>query len=207
MAKFLKHVGRIANTDRRCVVAFRELPDDPDNCLIIDTDALPDRFHDGVMTAVENTTAQETVEFYKYLERNSFIDGSNMLTALHNKGWLVKQPTDNVIMLPAPEQTIKLKELNEQLRGLGFSVYTSEDKAPKKEPAQEVVENITPNVPPVTGQPEQVGQVLQNEDLAKNFLQQAETMMKEVESLKEQAYEMDPSLKPKRGRPKKADAE
>ena len=98
-------------------------------------------------------------------------------------------------------------ELNEQLRGLGFSVYTSEDKAPKKEPAQEVIENITPNVPPVTGQPEQVGQVLQNEDLAKNFLQQAETMMKEVESLKEQAYEMDPSLKPKRGRPKKADAE
>ncbi len=206
MAKFLKHVGRIANTDRRCVVAFRELPDDPDNCLIIDTDALPDRFHDGVMTAVENTTAQETVEFYKYLERNSFIDGSNMLTALHNKGWLVKQPTDNVIMLPAPEQTIKLKELNEQLRGLGFSVYTSEDKAPKKEPAQEVVENITPNVPPVTGQPEQVGQVLQNEDLAKNFLRQAETMMKEVENLKKQAYEMDPSLKPKRGR-KKANAE
>lgn len=206
MAKFLKHVGRIANTDRRCVVAFRELPDDPDNCLIIDTDALPDRFHDGVMTAVENTTAQETVEFYKYLERNSFIDGSNMLTALHNKGWLVKQPTDNVIMLPAPEQTIKLKDLNEQLRGLGFSVYTSEDKAPKKEPAQEVVENITPNVPPVTGQPEQVGQVLQNEDLAKNFLRQAETMMKEVENLKKQAYEMDPSLKPKRGR-KKANAE
>jgi len=202
MAKFLKHVGRIANTDRRCVVAFRELPDDPDNCLIIDTDALPDRFHDGVMTAVENTTAQETVEFYKYLERNSFIDGSNMLTALHNKGWLVKQPTDNVIMLPAPEQTIKLKDLNEQLRGLGFSVYTSEDKAPKKEPAQEVVENITPNVPPVTGQPEQVGQVLQNEDLAKNFLRQAETMMKEVENLKKQAYEMDPSLKPKRGRKK-----
>lgn len=206
MAKFLKHVGRIANTDRRCVVAFRELPDDPDNCLIIDTDALPDRFHDGVMTAVENTTAQETVEFYKYLERNSFIDGSNMLTALHNKGWLVKQPTDNVIMLPAPEQTIKLKDLNEQLRGLGFSVYTSDDKAPKKEPAQEVVENITPNVPPVTGQPEQVGQVLQNEDLAKNFLRQAETMMKEVENLKKQAYEMDPSLKPKRGR-KKANAE
>ncbi len=202
MAKFLKHVGRIANTDRRCVVAFRELPDDPDNCLIIDTDALPDRFHDGVMTAVENTTAQETVEFYKYLERNSFIDGSNMLTALHNKGWLVKQPTDNVIMLPAPEQTIKLKDLNEQLRGLGFSVYTSDDKAPKKEPAQEVVENITPNVPPVTGQPEQVGQVLQNEDLAKNFLRQAETMMKEVENLKKQAYEMDPSLKPKRGRKK-----
>tara|TARA_R100000152_G_C6657349_1_gene97209 strand:+ start:49 stop:660 length:612 start_codon:yes stop_codon:yes gene_type:complete len=202
MAKFLKHVGRIANTDRRCVVAFRELPDDPDNCLIIDTDALPDRFHDGVMSAVENTTAQETVEFYKYLERNSFIDGSNMLTALHNKGWLVKQPTDNVIMLPAPEQTIKLKDLNEQLRGLGFSVYTSEDKAPKKEPAQEVVENITPNVPPVTGQPEQVGQVLQNEDLAKNFLRQAETMMKEVENLKKQAYEMDPSLKPKRGRKK-----
>ncbi len=204
MAKFLKHVGRIANTDRRCVVAFRELPDNPTECLVIDTDALPDRFHDGVMQAVENSTAQETVEFYKYLERNSFIDGSNMLTALHNKGWLVKQPTDNVIMLPAPEQTIKLAELNEQLRSLGFDVYTSDDKAPKKEPAKAVVDSITPNIP-LPGQ-EQVGEVLQNEDLAKNFLQQAETMMKEVDNLKEQAYEMDPSLKPKRGRPKKADA-
>ena len=131
MAQFYKHVGRIVNSDRRCVVAFRELPNDPKNCLVIDTDALPDRFHDGVMTAVENQIAQETVEFYKYLQRNSFVDGTNMLTALHNKGWLVKQPTTNVVMLPAPNQKIELSELNDQLRKLGFDVYADEEEAKK----------------------------------------------------------------------------
>ena len=30
----IKHVGQIINTQRRCVVVFREVPDEPENCLI-----------------------------------------------------------------------------------------------------------------------------------------------------------------------------
>ena len=47
MAEMVKHVGRIKNTDRKCVVAFRYIYDekgnitDRDHCLVIDADALP----------------------------------------------------------------------------------------------------------------------------------------------------------------------
>ena len=42
MAKNIKHVGQIINTGRRCVVVFREIPDEPNSCLIVDTEALVD---------------------------------------------------------------------------------------------------------------------------------------------------------------------
>ena len=205
MAQFYKHVGRILNSDRRCVVAFRELPNDPKNCLVIDTDALPDRFHDGVMTAVENQIAQETVEFYKYLQRNSFVDGTNMLTALHNKGWLVKQPVENVIMLPAPNQKIALTELNDQLRKLGFEVY-SDEAEDKKTPTEEILEDVVPqaNVPSTVKGGEALTKTISNKDLAKDFLAQADKYLEEAEKLKAQALELDSSSgKAKRGRPKK----
>ena len=48
MSRNIKHVGQILNTQKRCVVVFRELPDDPTNCLVVDTDALPDWMHDDV---------------------------------------------------------------------------------------------------------------------------------------------------------------
>jgi len=205
MAQFYKHVGRIVNSDRRCVVAFRELPNDPKNCLVIDTDALPDRFHDGVMTAVENQIAQETVEFYKYLQRNSFVDGTNMLTALHNKGWLVKQPTENVVMLPAPNQKISLVELNDQLRKLGFDVYADEEEA-KQSPSEEVLETVAPtaNIPTSVKGNEALTKTISNKDLAKDFMAQADKYLEEANKLKEQALELDGSLgKKARGRPKK----
>ena len=48
----IKHVGKLSNTGKKVVVVFRELPDDPENCLVVDTDALPDWFHDDIINAV-----------------------------------------------------------------------------------------------------------------------------------------------------------
>ena len=50
MAKNIKHVGQIINTGRRCVVVFREIPDEPNSCLIVDTEALVDWMHDDVIS-------------------------------------------------------------------------------------------------------------------------------------------------------------
>ena len=49
--------------------------------------------------------------------------------------------------------------------------------------------------------------VIDDGDLAKNMLAQAEGFLAEAETLKAQAYDLDPSLKPKRGRPAKVTAE
>jgi hypothetical protein len=44
---------------------------------------------------------------------------------------------------------------------------------------------------------------MEDGDLAKSMIAQAESFLAEAESLKAQAYELDPSLKPRRGRPAK----
>ena len=53
MATNIKHTGMLLNTGKRVVVVFRELPDDPTHCLVVDTEAVPDWMQDDIHTAVE----------------------------------------------------------------------------------------------------------------------------------------------------------
>ena len=112
MSRNIKHVGQIVNTQKRCVVVFRELPDDPNQCLVVDTDALPDWMHDNVINASESPGAQASANFYEYAERSVMSDGTNMLQTLHKTGRLMKTPTDNVKMTPNNAVSIGLTELN-----------------------------------------------------------------------------------------------
>lgn len=111
-----KHVGRLINTDRRVVVVFREVPDEPNSCLVVDTDALVDWMHDGLINAVESPGAQQSANFYEYASRQTFSDGTNMLNTLHFKGLLRKADTSNVMMTPNTQATIRLDELNALIR-------------------------------------------------------------------------------------------
>ena len=49
-----------------------------------------------LMDAVETITAQESLDFYEYANRQFFSDGTNMLTTMHQKGWLMKVKTDAI---------------------------------------------------------------------------------------------------------------
>jgi len=44
-----KHSGQLANTGVRVAVVFRKLPNDETNCLIVETERLPDSYHDYVI--------------------------------------------------------------------------------------------------------------------------------------------------------------
>ena len=116
MAKNLKHVGKLKNSQRRVIVVFREIPEDEDFCLVVDTDALPDWMHDDMINAVESPGAQASANFYEYAQRSIFTDGSNMLQTLHNSRRLSRQPTNNVIMTPNSSVRIGLDELNTIIR-------------------------------------------------------------------------------------------
>ena len=112
-----------------------------------------------------------------------------MLSWLHGQGRLKKMPTNDITMLPTPNQAISLTELNEHLDSIKN-------------------ENKTDPVPPVTV-PEQAdtrstGSALGDRQLAKNLLNQALTYEKEVTRLREQAYKVAPNLKPKEDKPKSA---
>lgn len=184
----LKHVGQLINTQRRCVVVFREVPGEPQNCLVVDTDALPDWIHDDVMNAVESTAGQEAANFYDYAARAVLTDGSSMLTALHSKGLLSKVSTDNVMMTPNRETTIRLDELNTIInQQLGENAFG---------------EDTTANTANTTSETD----VIDDADIAKNMLAQAEQFEAEAARLREEAYDMAPDLKPKkRGRKAKAE--
>lgn len=219
-----KHVGKTINTDRRCVVVFREVPDEPENCLIVDTDGLPDWMHDDVINAVQSPGAQATGNFYEYAQRAMFTDGTNMLQALHSKGLLRKQPTSNVVMCPNNSVTVNLAELNTIIREQNggkpaVTAPVDENVMPMAVNNQanavdqanayldtttesEVVAEAVPAAP-VTAE----NGVLDDAAIAKGMISQAEAYEEEARQLKEQAYEMDPGLKPRRGRPAKQPAE
>lgn len=195
----IKHVGQLNASGRRCVVVFRELPGEPENCLIVDTDALHDWMHDDMINAVESPGAQQSSNFYEYAQRTMFTDGSNMLQALHSKRLLAKHPTSNVTMTPNGSVSIPLNELNtiinEQTGG-------KPAVAPEVDPLDLNVAGK--NAAPATTAPAAQPAVIDDTSIAQGMLAQADTFEAEAKSLREQAFEMSPSLKPKRGRPAKS---
>lgn len=197
----VKHVGIIKNTQKRVVVVFRELPGDPDNCLVVDTDALPDWMHDNVIAAVESPGAQQSANFYEYAQRTVFSDGSNMLTTLHNKGKLQKQPTSNVVMTPNNSVKIQLDELNAIIREQngGAPVVKPDDDQLGVARSDAAKQPVTRSMNESSAGS---ANVVNNADIAKTMLAQAEQFRAEAERLTAEAYEIEPTLKPKAGRKK-----
>jgi hypothetical protein len=199
-----KHVGQIINTQRRCVVMFREVPGEPTNCLIVDTDALPDWMHDDVINAVNSPGAQASPNFYEYAQRTMFADGSNMLQALHTRGLLRKQPTNNIKMTPNASVAIRLDELNaliaEQTGG-------KPAVTPPKDPNALEVAGKKVNTEAAAPKSTSAQGVISDEQIAKGMLSQADQFEAEAKRLREEASALAPSLAKPKARSKKAVAE
>ena len=217
----LKHVGRVANTNVKCVVVFREIYDekgnvvDPNNCLIVETERLPDMEHDDVIRVVESNEGQNVANFYEIANRSRFADGTNMLNSLHRRGFLRKYPTNQIELTPNPSTAIKLSEVNTIIRKQATGMSESDirntmvddtDKAPRQlngKPVSNIPLDSTQTIDQAITVPTET--VLDDTTIAKNMLAQAQTFLAEAERLKAEAYAMSPGLKPKAGRkPKNA---
>lgn len=199
MSTNIKHVGVLSNTGKKVVVVFRELPDDPENCLVVDTDALPDWFHDDIINAVEEPGSQNTANFYEYAERKYLTDGTNMLQTLHKTGRLQKMPTSNVMMTPNNDVAVGLTEINNIVREqngetpvvappVDQHAMAGNDPVPRDTTIRNIVEDIAQGP---AGQ-----EAISDTDLAKNMLAQAKGFETEAKALKAQAYDLVPGLKP-----------
>ena len=206
----VKHVGQVANTGLKCVVVFREIYDEngnviePNNCLVVETERLPDMEHDDMVRVVESPTAQESAEFYTVAHRSMFSDGINMLVKLNNRGYLKKYPTSQILMTPNSSTSIPLSEINEIVKkqnsgmspqDIANSMVDDTDSSPRTATSLSQSQTIDQAVP--TQEP-----VMDDTALAQTMLDQATTYESEVKRLREEAYAMAPDLKPKRGRPK-----
>lgn len=179
--KIQRHVGKTKITGMKVVVVFRQLPQgeslkiDTEHCLVVQTAQLPDMYHDNLMKVVESPEAQQTHSLYEVLSARMFADGNQMLQTLHSGGFLRKMSVDEVILHPGPHITLPLREANNAIDG----VVT--------------IPKVSPAINPPNLEDAKV--------VARSKLTQAELLEKEAQKFREDAYLLDPSLRPVVGRP------
>ena len=196
----LKHVGRIASNKRKVVVAYRVVPGEPDQCLVVQTENLDSSEHDSLIKAVESASGQEAYEFADAMARSYLSDGRNMLAGFHTTGKFRKVPTNMVEMTPDNSTNIMLDELNNLIaEQKGVTVADLAIKGPDGETVKANEETAT--VDPVadyTSTPattEVSDNILTDEALAAQYRSQADALFKEAKALREQAEELVPTKK------------
>ncbi len=193
----MKHVGQLKTTGSKVIVINRTLPGDPMSSLVIDKDALRPFESDQVMDLLESNDGQNAFEFAHILGRMKMpledslnpeeaaaansIKGITVLEHLHNKGLLIKQATENVLMTEEGADAIQLDKLNELI---------AEQKGVR-------VEGLA-----IQADTNEQGDSMKTE--AKLMINRANKLEEQMLAMRERAYELDPELRPKKGRPKKS---
>ena len=183
----IKHTGRVDSTNRRVVVVFPSIPEDQDNCLVVDINALEQSYHDGLMQAVESPEAQASNKLYEVLGRKLFWDGKNILTTLHEKGFLRRVPVDTITLLPSPTETLPLKE---------FNAYQKMVDETKEEPAIPQ----TPDSSTKAGEIQQPADENDADGIARNLLIQAEMLEADALRKRQEAESVAPGIQKKLGK-------
>jgi hypothetical protein len=194
----LKHVGRDAKTHRKVIVAYRVVPGEPDNCLIIKTDSLDAASHDSLMTAVESNAGQNADEFAEAMFRTTLPDGLNMLTGMQKYGKLVKVPTASIDMTPDTKSSINLAELNKVIaeqKGVTVADLALKGKDGKTVVAKDADHGVDPVQTYSSDASVSQDSVLTDADLAAQYRSQADALFKEAQSLRKQAEELVPTKK------------
>lgn len=187
MADIMKHTGTFG--EKPCVVVFREVPNEPENCLIVESASLDDSKHDDLMNVIASLEAQESNNVSDVLSRRQFSDGTNMLNDLHFSKKMIKVAVDMVYLTPTPSQKISLKDVNVEINklesGSNPSMNTEVDPATL----------ATPNPVEVTGDASAAEGLLVQAEMIE---QDAKQLMEDAKSKKAEAYKLDSSLKPKK---------
>jgi hypothetical protein len=227
----MKHIGRMKQNRRKVVVAYRVVPGEPDNCLIVQTESLMAEYHDTMMQVLQSNAGQNAYEFAEAMSRARLPDGRIMLNAFHKEGKLTKVPANLVEMTPNNQTLIMLDELNRiiaEQKGVSVAdlalganeVNLNKGAAEPKKTAQEaagdytsvtstaIMEDIVPKsqaAPEVATRPMSMAavnesvvangeNVLSDDDLARSYRSQADSMFKEAKRLRDMAKELSDGL-------------
>jgi hypothetical protein len=181
-----RHIGRLKNTDRRCVVVFMQIPNREDHALIIDTDALPDRHHDSLMEVVDSHAGQQTPVLANILTRRILPDtGMDIMQAMHNMGYLQAVPVTNVVMYPEPNHPMALEAIIKLQSQTAVEARADVDA----NRASRITEN------------QEFDKNNQADAVAMSLILQARDLQTEAHRKFEQAYDLAPHLAPKTSTP------
>ena len=197
MAEMMRHTGILNNTGKNVVVAFMQLPNDPDHALVIDTDALPDSFNESLRKIVESVDGQNAEHLADVLSRRMSPDGSNvtLLQKFHQSGRLQKVSVDLVTMTPRRGVNWPLRQILEAMRQDEANIPADLSDLDPETRAQVISEMGKFNVHAINMEGTTAsGQKAE----AASLLQMAELLEADANAKRQQAYRMDPSLNKKR---------
>jgi len=190
----LKHTGQLNNTGKNVVVVFMTLPEDDAHALVVDTDALPDMYNEALRKVVESVEAQQAKNLADVLARRMSPDGSNMTLPqkFHAANRLMKTPIQNVTMTPKKGVRWPLAEVLKAMQADTSAPQNFDDlDADTKAAIAAEVKKFNMHAHNTEG--ETVAGV---KGEAKALLEMAQLLESDAQSKREQAYRMDPSLKP-----------
>ena len=211
----LKHIGR--HGDRKVALLFREVPGEDHMCLVVYPDTLPTHIHNSIMATLESPAGQASTNLSEVLHRSLLPDGRPQLEALHKEGMIKKVPTNQVIVPPSPQSSVKLDEMNKIIREMeqggealkrlqeleansGIVDPAQKRKAEaefKRSQERSAQDTRTPYVPPLQA----ADGALDDKTLAANMLAQAKRMEAEAKGMiaeaarmKKQAQDLNPAV-------------
>ncbi len=188
----VKHVGMLNNTGKNVIVVFMSLPDDPNNALVIDTDALPDNYNEALRRIVESNEGQDAKNLGEVIGRRPDIVGDGtLLQKLHNANRLQKVPTSLITMTPRkglrwPLVEV-LKSMNQvaEVEPVGFNDLDPETRAAYAANLKKF--NVHANN--MSGET-----TAGNSADAVGLIKQAELMEMDAQNIRMRAYKLDPNL-------------
>lgn len=194
----IKHVG--THNDKKVIVMFREVPGEDHMALVLYTEKLPTIIHDDIMRVLQREEGQAADHFAEALHRFTGTDGVNLLERVHRERWMKKVRAQDVILRPVPGQKgALLSEVNEIIR------MQKEGSEAARRMAELDANTGMADYAKNNAFQETQSAALTDADIAKDLIQQAEKMMAQINTLNaevtrltEEAYGLDPSLKPKK---------
>jgi len=178
-----RHIGKIRNTDQRCVIIFMQLPGREDHALVLPTDNMPARYEQAVMEILESQEGQAEETLADALNRRILPEtGQTVLAALHLNKMLEAVPVDNVLMMPRPNMPFPLRQV---LTGMGRAIPNTAETT--------LVETQKFN-PHLANQ--KAATVHESAGIANNLLAEAADLEAEARRKRERAYQYAPHLAP-----------
>lgn len=199
----LRHVGVINNTGKNVAVVFMTLPDDDQNCLVVDMDALPEIFQESIKKIIESNEAQQTQNLGDVLGRRMSPDGSNttVLMKLHQAQRLQKLPVDLISLVPRRGLTWPLRDVLAAMKAAEQPAVDPDLDPDTAAIAQQEVSKFNAFANNIEATASEG-----NQAQARDLIRMAEMLEADAAQRRSRAYQLAPELAPKnKSKSKKAE--
>lgn len=177
------HLGEVADpTSTRLIIVFKQLAESPQNALVIKIDSVSsDPLREEIWALVNDPQSQNERNFADFLHKRG------RLQLCHESKILTVMSIDQVKMTPGNGQKIPLRDVINSLN--------ARNGLPPL-PSKEEYETISQADPRAADRKRELDQTESKSAIARSIMVQAKLLQAEVDRKMNEAYNLDPSLRP-----------